>query len=130
MASDTQKWAEERLEHWQKRLRVADWRISLTLHDDKYIPPEIADGADDSRATIIWDGQHGHAEMLIATQWPKRLRERAIVHELLHLALRPLCELYDQAEIELTMSLRHRLRDLHEKALELAINKLAEALVR
>lgn len=130
LTAEEKKDLKERMDYWQERLRIQDWRIALEVFESEFLPPHFADGRDDARASIRWDAAYGTATLYLATEHSKRERERNIVHEELHLLLRPLCALYEQAALCCAEETRQRLDDLFNKALEVAVNKLDEALVR
>jgi len=119
---------QERLEYWQERLRLGNWRIQLVLvHADTLPPP--------AEMETLWGDveisrEEQDATISLAIHRPRRGIEKTLVHELLHI-------LNDQTEIlwiELQKRVGSETADLMwvqwDHAREIAINHLAEALVR
>lgn len=69
---------------WQRRLRLADWRVSIELHDPEALEGNLAD--------VQWALSSKTAKMrLLAPEYDlTHDMEHSIVHELLHLHLAPL----------------------------------------
>lgn len=107
----------EKLWKWQKRLSLADWKISVLVVRSSDLKPRTL-------GNIHWDGERKTAVIRVLDPADYKLKDRAmlddmeftVVHELIHLELSPVLSPLQRTEA-------NRMEEEH------AVNHMAQALL-
>ena len=110
--------AQECLERWQPRLRLADWDIRISD-----APPE----ADTRGSTDIWWNQKA-AKIRLAAELPDSVVEQVVVHELVHVALQPVTNLTNELMVKTGVMITPEHKERVQNAEEPVINQIMRAL--
>jgi hypothetical protein len=113
---------EREVRKWQKRLHLCDWRVVVRIKKVDMF------GNDDRTAQCSSRGKFMDAVLTFATKRSRREIQRAIEHEMVHLALTDVREAADTAYWHLGHEARELHRDAVAKADERATIGIANAL--
>ncbi len=125
--ADGKHW-QERLEYWQERLRLGNWRIQLVLVETHSLP--LVPDREEVWGDVEVVPEMEAAIITLALHRPRRLIERTLVHELLHIVIAQMDMVHNQVLKTLGSEASALMWGHWDLASDRAIKLLAEAFVR